>query len=156
MTIISEGISTGSSLPSASAAPTRDRLFDSDVSVRKVPLPFKNKNYDILVATTAYGDFLYGGTGGVMLARNCNETSARRYITETVNRIPSLNHNDVSIIDHLQVCNCIHFSKDNIPVSNLYHSFSWNYIIILILFGNRISSSFPTNIKGMFSLPMRG
>ena len=94
MSGISEG--TGS-------APTKVRLFDSDVAVRKVSLPFQDKNYDILVATTAYGDLLYGGTSAVMLARNCNEQSARKYITETVNRNPALNHNEVSIIDHLQV-----------------------------------------------------
>ena len=97
MTSISEG--TGSS----TSAPTKVRLFASDVSIQTVPVCFQDKNYDILVATTAYGDFLYGGTGAVMLARNCNKTSARKYITETVNRIPALDHNDGSIIDNLQV-----------------------------------------------------
>ena len=91
-------------MPSESAsAPTKVRLFDSDVGVRKVSLPFQDKNYDILVATTAYGDLLYGGTGAVMLARNCNEQSARQYFYKLAAKNPVLEHNDVSIQDHLQV-----------------------------------------------------
>lgn len=91
---------TGSSQPAP--LPPRVRLFDKDVDIKAVKVPFNQNEYVIPIATTAFGDKLYGVTASIMAGRNCNDTSAQHYHKECVKRFNVLAHNGVKIIHHLQ------------------------------------------------------
>ena len=89
----------------------REAIFESDVYEDEAVIQFDGHAYTMKYAVTKYGDFLaHAGTTGAFLSGKDNTIdqtvrtkAGSNLVINLANRIQPLRHNNVQLIEHLQV-----------------------------------------------------